>query len=1097
MRKEIKLTAALAALLICINTSAQAPLINSGELLEKGYKLHDDGKYKEAIALYKQINRSDTNYSKALYELAYSSYADSAFEAAKDYARLGLKLFPTQASQWYLQIANAEDELKNHDSAIAYYDKVIAINKNSYINYFNKGVAYYGNKNYEQAKKSLQQCLLIYPYYSSAHYFLGVIAYEEGYPVQSMLSFITALSATPQNKYLGKTIDYLVSIANTDDRLLANVSKAKKQKNDNFELVQEILMSKIALDNKYKLQTSLSDNIIRQLQVVMEKIEYNSNDDGFWNQFYVPVYKSIFDAKLFEPFSYQVFGGLNSKQVQSYLKKNNKKIDEVIAVVVKYFDAVKGSQELMVSKRDKVDLKYLYSGGTLIGKGKWIEGAKDSKLIGPWEFFHKNGALKAKGMMSNEGNEEGEWLYYYDNGQLKEKVNYRNGKLNGKYLSWYDNGIQASAADYKDSYATGKAERWYYNGLARANEDYKESKLDGPASYYSFKGLLNSNVKYSQGKENGEFRYYHTNGKLSGITNYNNGVIEGKYKKYFYSGALQSEGSFLKGQREGTWKELYENGKLKSEETYVNGLLEGPYKEYFDNGKLSQVATYVKGKVDGKIEDFDDDGKKFSESTYDRGRLRDIKFLAKDGSEIINTTTRRGAANLTFYNPNGNKVSEGFFNKDGMRNGLTKYFYENGQLSSEQTYLEGDLHGVKKSYYINGTLSEEINYTNGEQDGYLKSYFQNKHQKSEGWVVKGLYQGEHIKYNMLGQLYNKAYYLNDEVHGYSEYYHPDGRKDYEMKYENGWVERITQFDTLGNIVEDVALPQGNGSFTFKYPNGAVYIKGNYKNNFLNGEYKIFYPDGSLSYSCYYKNGSYDSIARSYYYGGKLHYEGKYVDNNKEGEWKYYYENGTLNNVYKYKEGYLDGLTVNYNDDGTIDKEITYSKDDLEGPFRVYGDNKQLIHQLNYHNDDLVSYTYEGKDGKLVPAIPVKNGSVKLVSYYKNGTKSAEINYENSNVNGQRNFFYSTGKPYIQGTRAHGFDEGVKKVYHANGQLEKEEIFYSDKLHGLVKKYYENGKLKSEENYYLGELHGDCKYYNEQGKLKQTRVYYYDLLLQTK
>ena len=44
------------------------PLINSGELLEKGNKLHEEGKYKEAIEAYSQISRSDTNYSSALYD---------------------------------------------------------------------------------------------------------------------------------------------------------------------------------------------------------------------------------------------------------------------------------------------------------------------------------------------------------------------------------------------------------------------------------------------------------------------------------------------------------------------------------------------------------------------------------------------------------------------------------------------------------------------------------------------------------------------------------------------------------------------------------------------------------------------------------------------------------------------------------------------------------------------------------------------------------------------------------------------------------------------------------------------------------------------
>lgn len=64
----------------------------SGVLLEKGIKLHDEKKYKEAIALYKQINRNDTNYSSALHELSLSYYSDSNFIEAKKNCRNWLKI---------------------------------------------------------------------------------------------------------------------------------------------------------------------------------------------------------------------------------------------------------------------------------------------------------------------------------------------------------------------------------------------------------------------------------------------------------------------------------------------------------------------------------------------------------------------------------------------------------------------------------------------------------------------------------------------------------------------------------------------------------------------------------------------------------------------------------------------------------------------------------------------------------------------------------------------------------------------------------------------------------------------------------------------
>ena len=66
------ITTLLCLFSILLYAQENNPLINSGELITKGISLHDEGKYKESIDLYKKISRGDTNYYRAIYELAYS-----------------------------------------------------------------------------------------------------------------------------------------------------------------------------------------------------------------------------------------------------------------------------------------------------------------------------------------------------------------------------------------------------------------------------------------------------------------------------------------------------------------------------------------------------------------------------------------------------------------------------------------------------------------------------------------------------------------------------------------------------------------------------------------------------------------------------------------------------------------------------------------------------------------------------------------------------------------------------------------------------------------------------------------------------------------
>jgi len=189
------------------------PLINSGELIKNGLKLHDEKKYKEAIEEYLKINRSDTNYANALYELSYSYYADSQFDKSLEYAKLGLQQFPQKYSMFSMQAANALDDMKKSDESLKLYDSALILAPQSYLLYFNKGIVNYKLKNYDEAKKNMQKCLLINPYYSSAHYFLGNIYLFQGNLIPALLAYKTYLLIAPSGKYYVNVITTMGDIS--------------------------------------------------------------------------------------------------------------------------------------------------------------------------------------------------------------------------------------------------------------------------------------------------------------------------------------------------------------------------------------------------------------------------------------------------------------------------------------------------------------------------------------------------------------------------------------------------------------------------------------------------------------------------------------------------------------------------------------------------------------------------------------------------------------------------------------------------------------------------------------------------------------------
>lgn len=1082
-------------MLLCVFSRVFAQsdtLINSGALLEKGVALFEESKYKEAITVFRQISRNDTNYNKALYELSYSYCNDSNYDAAITYAREGMRLFPAQADEWYGLLANAYDYMGKKQQAIAYYDTIIAKNPNNYGAWFNKGITCYREKDYATANKCFQQTLTIYPFYTSAHFFLGAIAFNEGKLPQSMMALTTCLFMNPEGKYAKKSVQLLNAIAHVTDEVTGLVQKASGT--NAFEEQQEIVVSKIALDKGYKLQSNVEDAITRQLQVLLEKVSYDADQPDFFMQFYVPFYQKIFEQKQFDLLVHYIFSGLEIKMVDDYNRKNKKDLSAFVEEAATHYNKLKETQVLNYRQQQQSPSVYYFRNSAVAGKGTWKLVNKQFYLNGPWTFYYPNGAVKSKGNHSDDGEQQGEWVYYYNTGMLKEKAGFVNGKLEGKDMEWFDNGAVSVDAVYKGGKLNGERRMYYYSGGLKSIEHFTDDKAEGETITYYVNGLPEYKYQLKNGMKDGLFTGYHDNGVVELTVSYAADKATGAYKKFTSRGVLIKEGMYVDDKQTGTWKTYYDDGKLNEVYNYTNGELSGAYVEYYADGMVKQKQTYVKGYVDGKEENFTEEGWMYSEALYDKEVLKQVKYFNKEGKVISESQAKGSSSMFTFLDEDGIKIAESYLDRKGNREGKHTVYYASGNVKSVAGYSHNDLEGEMVAYHSNKALSEKMNYSEGALDGLYTSFNRSGNPLYKGWYVSGSREGEHISYGMQGDTASSSSYKEGIRHGYTVFYYGRGVKDYEQLYENGWLKHVTQWDTLGKVVLDVPFSvEGNATVNFKHNNGRDHVKCNYAHYELQGKQETLYFDGTTQVVRYFNKGLYDSVYKSYYYGGRLHEEGAYKNNEKEGVWKEYYENGQVWEIESYKEGSQYGTSVNYNEDGTLDKEIMYKDGMLDSAYTIYGENNKRAVVFYYKRDVLKSYSYEGKDGKLVAPIALKNGTGKVMAYYANGSKSAEIEFEDGAVNGIRKLYYSNGNVYIDQKREAGIDEGLKLVYYSNGKLETERNFVHDHQHGICKSYYPNGKIHTEENWYDQQLHGVSTWYDETGKLKQTRVYYRGIL----
>ena len=506
--------------------------INSGDLISQGTKLQDEGKNSEAIRLYQQIPRSDTGYADALYWLSYTCSADSQHAAAIDYAFEGMRLFPHLKKKYIPVAATVYEKMGKPADAVSLYSSAIVENPHSASLYLDRGITHYRAKNMVAASKDIEMSLLIDPYYSPAHFFRGTLYAAEGKLVPAVLAFKTYLLIDPGGKYYRAVINTLSAIARVTDEITDILSKNPGAGKDNFGPVQEIVVSKIALDKQYQLKAALEDVIVRQLQVIDEQLKYVEEDKSFAMQYYVPLYKKLFSEGNFEPMIFTLFSGLELEKVTAWNKNNKKKSENFINSAVEYLNLIRSTRELHKNKRDATAVYYTFEEGECSGKGILTNKAK-SLYTGDWEFYHTNGQPKASGRFNESEEKTGVWQYFYETGKIKEKSNYLNGKVNGLLEAWYENGNRWLVQHYADGELDGTQTSYYYNDNVDIINNYKKGKKEGSQKEYNSKGYLYYSTNYTADKENGRVITFFEGGQVKEEYSIINGKKEGAYINYF------------------------------------------------------------------------------------------------------------------------------------------------------------------------------------------------------------------------------------------------------------------------------------------------------------------------------------------------------------------------------------------------------------------------------------------------------------------------------------------------------------------------------------------------------------------------------------
>lgn len=197
------------------------------------------------------------------------------------------------------------------------------------------------------------------------------------------------------------------------------------------------------------------------------------------------------------------------------------------------------------------------------------------------------------------------------------------------------------------------------------------------------------------------------------------------------------------------------------------GRKQGYWEKTFPNGKLMYKGYFKDGEPVGKMYRY-----------FDTGELKAI-MLYKENSPKVYTR---------FYYDDGELAGEGMYNDSRKDSLWTYYSFYSAAITSTENYVDGIKQGLEKKYYPNGQVSEEIEWNNNTRDGVWNQYFDDGTIKLKSFYSNNKVTGPYTFYWPNGNLYIKGQFVDNKRNGKWFFYTDEGKLKSEIDYHYGKAE---------------------------------------------------------------------------------------------------------------------------------------------------------------------------------------------------------------------------------------------------------------------------------------------------------------------
>lgn len=315
-------------------------------LVEQGVKLHDAGKYSEAIAKYDEALKIDSTNMLVLAEKSLTLLHSGRFEECVAVCEYAIETNPGgyNLDMIYINYATCYDYLKQPEKAVEKYDEGIALFPELSLLYFNKGITLSGMEKYDEAINCMKSSLLLDPLHAGSHNAIARLSHIQSRNIPALLAYCRFMVIEPEGKRAAlnlKNIEIIMAgssektgknsiTININSSIFADTTENGEPAEDAFSNVEILLIMSAALDydKKYKKETEV-ERFQRKIETVFGVMdEVMADNHGFFWEFYAPYFIELKNKGYLETFSYIVYASSGLDYVNEWLTKNDRKIVE-------------------------------------------------------------------------------------------------------------------------------------------------------------------------------------------------------------------------------------------------------------------------------------------------------------------------------------------------------------------------------------------------------------------------------------------------------------------------------------------------------------------------------------------------------------------------------------------------------------------------------------------------------------------------------------------------------------------------------------------------------------------------------------------------